>query len=231
MLNTACLVLKEKKMPAELKIPVGLVCLSALLAVGLVNVTSLEAQASPTEAPPKPSAEIYLGNSYRYYQLGRYADSIDAARAALKQRKDYAAAWNNIAASYNAMGLFEDGERAAEEAVRLQPGDELAQNNLAWAKLNLASTPEGYLSRSYVYYTQGKFEESIEAAQAALNLRPDYPEAWNNIAAAYNSMSRWTEGIQAAEQAIRLRPDYTLARNNLAWAQSQLANRTNGVHK
>ena len=59
------------------------------------------------------------------------------------------------------------------------------------------------------------------AAREALKLRPDYSDAWNNIAAAYNSESKWDEGISAAAQAVRLRPDNQLARNNLAWAVQQ----------
>ena len=217
-------------MPAQLKIPARLprvigavisAVISAWLTIGVADVTRLDAQTAATE--PQPSAEGYLASSYRYFQSGRFSDSIDAARAALKLRADYASAWNNIAAAYNAMGLFEDGLRAAEEAVRLQPDDGLAKNNLAWAKINLPSTAEGYLTQSFKYYREGKFEESIQAAQGALSLRPGYADAWNNIAAANNSMSRWIQGIQAAEEAIRLKPDNQLARNNLVWAQLQVA--------
>ena len=57
-------------------------------------------------------------------------------------------------------------------------------------------------------------------AKKALALKPDYAEAYNNLAAGYNSMQMWDEGIQAATQAVRLKPDYQLARNNLLWAQS-----------
>jgi tetratricopeptide (TPR) repeat protein len=55
----------------------------------------------------------------------------------------------------------------------------------------------------------------------ALQRKPDFAEAYNNIAAAYNSMNRWEDGIHAAQEAIRLKPDFQLAKNNLAWAVSQ----------
>ena len=35
-------------------------------------------------------------------------------------------------------------------------------------------------------------------------IKPDYPEAWNNIAASYNSLSDWDNGIAACEQALRM---------------------------
>jgi tetratricopeptide (TPR) repeat protein len=54
-----------------------------------------------------------------------------------------------------------------------------------------------------------------------LQLRPNYAEAYNNIAAGYQAMGRWDEAIAAAQEAIRLKPDFQLARNNLAYASSQ----------
>lgn len=208
----------------------GIICpLSACLLFGIAVVSRLAAQTPATPEQPRPSAESYFDQSLRYYRLGRFADSIDAARKALTMRWNYPAAWNNIAASYNALSLWDDGARAAQEALRLQPDNELAENNLAWAKLNQESTPESWLTRSLLYYQQGKFEESIDAARTALSLRSGYAEAWNNISAAYNSMSRWDDGIRAAQEALRLKPDYQLAKNNLAWAQAQQEKRKSGV--
>jgi tetratricopeptide (TPR) repeat protein len=54
-----------------------------------------------------------------------------------------------------------------------------------------------------------------------MQLRPNFPEAYNNIAAANNAMGRWDEGIRAANEALRLNPNYVLARNNLQWALQQ----------
>ena len=195
-----------------------------LILAATAGVVGISAQTPSPAVPAKPSAEVDLGNSYRYYQLGRYADSIEAARAALKQRRDYAPAWNNIAAGYIGLGLWDDAITAAEMSLRLQPKDnELAQNNLAWAKLNLETTPESYVSRSLRYFQLAKYEQAIEAAQEALRLRPDYAEAWNNIAASDNCLSRFADAIQAAEHAVKLKPDFELAKNNLALARAEQA--------
>ena len=51
--------------------------------------------------------------------------------------------------------------------------------------------------------------------------RPNYPEAYNNIAADYEDLHQWDPAIEAAKQALKLRPDFQLAKNNLAWSESQ----------
>jgi tetratricopeptide (TPR) repeat protein len=199
-----------------------MVCgLNILFIVGIGNAPPLAAQAPTADSRPRPTAESYLDQSLRYYQAGRFGDSVAAARAALKLRPDYPVAWNNIAAAYNAVGFWEDGISAAQEALRLQPDYDLAKNNLAWAKLNQYPTPENFLTQSLLYYREGKFNDCIRAARMAVSLRPLYAEAWNNIATAYNAMSSWDDGIKAAEEAVRLKPDFQLARNNLAWARAQ----------
>jgi len=55
----------------------------------------------------------------------------------------------------------------------------------------------------------------------ALQLRPNYPEAYNNIAAAYEDLHLWDQAIDAAQAALRLKPDYQLAKNNLAYSLAQ----------
>jgi tetratricopeptide (TPR) repeat protein len=83
-------------------------------------------------SPPK-SPEDWVSQSLTLYQQGKYNDSIQAAREALKLRPNYAIAWNNIAAGYNQMGKWDDGINAAQEAIRLDPTFQIAKNNLAWA--------------------------------------------------------------------------------------------------
>jgi tetratricopeptide (TPR) repeat protein len=78
-----------------------------------------------------------------------------------------------------------------------------------------------WLNLSRILYSEGKYLESIGAAQTALHLQPDYPEAYNNIGAAYAAMRLWDPAIQADRQAVRLQPGLQLARNNLAWALQQ----------
>lgn len=82
-------------------------------------------------------------------------------------------------------------------------------------------TPENYLNLSLRYHESRQFEKSIEAAQEALKLKPDYALAYNNICAAYNELRMWDKGIEACEQALKIDPSFQLAKNNLNWALTQ----------
>jgi tetratricopeptide (TPR) repeat protein len=81
-----------------------------------------------------PTAEGYLNQSLVLYQAGKRAESIAAAREAVKLRPDYAEAWNNIMAGYNSLSDWDQAIAAGEKAVSLDPSNQLARNNPAWGK-------------------------------------------------------------------------------------------------
>jgi protein O-mannosyl-transferase len=88
---------------------------------------------------PAPEAirltpEAYLNQSLAFYRAGKYAECIDAARKALALRPGFADAWNNIAAAYNAQSRWDEGIQAGGKAVQLDPKNQLAKNNLGWAR-------------------------------------------------------------------------------------------------
>ena len=67
----------------------------------------------------KPTADTYLNQSLVFYQQRKFDESIGAARQALELKPDSWEAWNNIAASYNSLAKWDDGIKAAQQAVRL----------------------------------------------------------------------------------------------------------------
>jgi tetratricopeptide (TPR) repeat protein len=96
-----------------------------------------------------------------------------------------------------------------------------AQVSSAAAQNYAALTADQWLNLSRALYQEGKYLESIGAAETALHLKPDYGLAYNNIGAAYAALRLWDQAIQADQQAVHLEPALQLARNNLAWAVMQ----------
>jgi tetratricopeptide (TPR) repeat protein len=114
-----------------------------------------------------------------------------------------------------------------QRALELSPTDLTARDLLARANAQVVNqpapqTPEYYLDLSLQFYGEDRYVESIVASRRALDLRPGYAEAWNNIGAAYNKLGRYEEAAAACEQALRYKPDFELARNNLQYAREKL---------
>jgi tetratricopeptide (TPR) repeat protein len=121
-------------------------------------------------------------------------------------------------------------------ALELSPGHNQAKTLLA--SLTISSeellkqaeenairlnTPEAYLELSLKYYNHGHYDFCIKACNRALNLRPEYAEAYNNICSAYNKLKLFEKAIEACEKSVEINPDYALAKGNLNWAKQQLA--------
>jgi len=129
--------------------------------------------------------------------------------------------------TYAMAGRTDEAKALAQETLKLVPGDARTIEYLSGrAAPTLPNAPpaqsaEGLLNTSLTLYQARDFQGSIEAARKALALKPDYAEAYNNIAASYASLGKWDDAIQAAQEALRLKPDFPLARNNLAWAQRE----------
>ncbi|PZR72976.1 MAG: hypothetical protein DLM73_11760 [Chthoniobacterales bacterium] len=122
----------------------------------------------------------------------------------------------------------EEARAFLQSALELSPTDLFARDLLTKAEGQAVNqpakrTPESYLDLSLQLYREERYVESIVASRLALDLRPAYAEAWNNIGAAYNNLGRYEEAAAACEQALRYKPDFELARNNLSFARQKMA--------
>jgi tetratricopeptide (TPR) repeat protein len=177
--------------------------------------------------PVTRNANDWINASLYQYQSGNYALALAYAGNALALDPNSAIAHNNRGAAY--AGLQQWSLAVAEErrALQIDPGFRLASNNLALYENRSSEaasgkmTAEEWINLSLEDNQAGQYEKSIQDARAALQLRPGYAEAYNNIAAGYASLKKWDEAIAAAEAALRYKPDYPLARNNLTWALEQ----------
>ncbi|MDR3726020.1 MAG: tetratricopeptide repeat protein [Terracidiphilus sp.] len=199
---------------------------TAELALG-IDPTDSAAKAMLSQ-PLTRNADTWINVSLVQFRGGHYETCIEAAKQALKLNPHSELAYNNIGAGYAGLKKWDLAIENEREALRIKPDFVLARNNLA-AYTNAKAgktlptaivTAEDWLNASLRDNQAGQYQRSIDDAHAALRLRPNYAEAYNNIAAGYASMGKWDEAITAAQQALRIKPDYQLARNNLAWALS-----------
>jgi len=170
-----------------------------------------------------PSPEKYLQLSLDYYLDARFEKSIAAAQQAIKLKPNYPPAYNNIGSDYMALQQFDKAEEALNAALKIQPDYTLAKNNLALAQRHISAvdfpiappTPEQYVNESLTYYNKRMYEFCIAACESALEQRPDYDLAYNNLCAAYNALHQWDNAIKVGEKGMQLNPQNQLLHNNL----------------
>jgi tetratricopeptide (TPR) repeat protein len=181
-------------------------------------------------------------DSYVFYarwlkQVGRVTDAKQAAEKALQLNPYSLMALNILMGCYNALGMWDKLEGAANQYLALAPGDTAALTFLEAGKTHspvletgapvtksqtTTLTAANYLDQSLAYYNQQNYEKCIEACKEAIKLKPDYADAYSNMGAAYNQLKQWDKGIDACQKALKIDPNHKLAKGNLAWAQSQL---------
>lgn len=122
-----------------------------------------------------------------------------------------------------AIGAYSDYRRFDRMFVRNGLGDlsiklvlDRADMTAAEKRVKRAPTAENYLNLCWLYDQNWRYQDSIAACQKALQLRPDYAEAYNGLAIAYINLEMWEEAIEAAQRALEINPGLAPARDNLA---------------
>jgi Tfp pilus assembly protein PilF len=185
--------------------------------------------------------DLYIDQSYYYYGSFLYSQKrYDEAKLMLK---------NSIMANpaykfprllllmiYNETEDWDNLKALAEETLTYLPNDpqclsyiDAAKNKKSKIDIALETatknpTAENYLNLSLFYYNAGKYDQCIEACKKAIQLKPDYALAYNNMCSAYNALKIFDKAIEAGKKAVSLQPDFELAKNNLKFAISQKNN-------
>jgi tetratricopeptide (TPR) repeat protein len=102
----------------------------------------------------------------------------------------------------------ESAEASIKKAIALDPGHAEARTLLGWIDSEI----------------RGDFDAAIREYQRVVELRPDVPEAYNNLGVAQKRKGALEQAADSFNQALRRRPDYSAALSNRGWvlaAQNQ----------
>ncbi len=139
---------------------------------------------SPDKTRPRNNVAVEL------IQLGRYEEAISELKALLLADPKSPEALNNLATIYTIQGKYDDALRYLLDAIkacnepRFIPTKASAENNIGVLLVKKGSTPEGVPPRREAY------EEAIIHFKEALNLKPDFPQATENLTAIEKVLSR-----------------------------------------
>ena len=130
--------------------------------------------------------------------LSRLYQAEKCFRKASQLNPDFPGAHNNLGATLQIQGKFDEAIVAYTMAISIKPDYFEAYYNLGNTRAD-----------------QSKFDEAITAYKNALAIKPDYHEAYNNIGISLHAQGKLNEAIAAYENALVIKPDYHEAYNNL----------------
>jgi formylglycine-generating enzyme required for sulfatase activity len=179
------------------------------------------------------------------YKKAQYEDAIRYFKQVVNlnpKATTLAAAQFYLGDSYSELGRPTEAVVAYQEALRLNPRDDVALNNLGVAYNELGKYNEAledykqalsvkadiavaHYNVGVAYYNLKQYREAAEAYQRALHLQPDFAElAYNNLGLTYQNMERYEDAIESYRQAIRLKPDFAEVYFNLGRAYNKMGN-------
>ena len=90
--------------------------------------------------------------------------------------------------------------------------------------LNIRKDKEAtdYLTGGLAKYNRGDYQGAVSDFDAALQINPDYAEAYNNRGRAKTALGQYQQAIADYEMALQINPDYAEAYNNRGRAKTAL---------
>jgi tetratricopeptide (TPR) repeat protein len=85
-----------------------------------------------------------------------------------------------------------------------------------------APTAEQEYARGLVARSAKDWPAAVGAFKRAVDLRPAYPEAWNELGYALRNQGRYADSLAAYDEALRLRPNFPEALEYLGEAYVKL---------
>ena len=70
-----------------------------------------------------------------------------------------------------------------------------------------------------IAYQAGKLDEAVSRYRRALELKPKYIEAYNNLGAAFKDQGKLDEAVACYRRALELKPDFAEVHSNLVYTR------------
>jgi tetratricopeptide (TPR) repeat protein len=146
----------------------------------------------PTTSDP---AAVSYDQGVAHFKEGRYREAIEAFKAAVAARPDYAEAYCDMGSAYDALGQYADAVAAYKKALAIRP--------------NYA---EAYYNLGLAHFTQNNYGEAIQAFESAVAAKPDYAKAYCKLGAAHAARGERDLAITVYRKAADLEPNGDVGR-------------------
>jgi type IV pilus biogenesis/stability protein PilW len=196
---------------------------------------AMQELAKASELDPE-NAEVDMALGLVYQARGDMSKAEEHLRRAIDKKPDYAEARNNL-------GIVLAGRKAWDEAIRefdaaganvMYSTPERAYFNLgeAYRAKGDPANAEGayrralranelyapaYISLSYVYGGQGKWDDAASILTRCVEILPDYAPAWMELGRAWLRLSRPAEALKAFNKVLAVSSDPEMRKQAAAY--------------
>lgn len=165
----------------------------------IVSGTAKESQAFLENSPN--SAEAYNQRGVAYRMQGNQNDAIICFTKAIEINPQYAEAYLNRGLSYASSELKKYDQALSDfnKSIELNPNDNFF----------------AYLSRGFIYYDKGNYDQVISDLGYVIEMRSDSADAYYKRGLAYAQKGNYDDAISDLNKVITLNPQYVDAYYNL----------------
>jgi tetratricopeptide (TPR) repeat protein len=183
--------------------------------------------------PRNPDARLLLGSVLM--EAGQQDESIAQLREAVRLLPQSAEAHNALGEAFNTFGKPVDARPEFERAIQLDPRHAQAQANLGEVLIQLGQAQSaaphldqairlfgGKPDAAYPHYLRAKiYTEERDPAKAAselqqaVEIRPDFAEAWSDLGSSRKSLADDDGALAAFRRAVALNPEDAVAQYRL----------------
>lgn len=155
------------------------------------------------------SYEIFYKYVNLLVQAGQNENAIELGVNARLPQMDYDPdIWSNIGAAYQNIGDFDMARQAYEQALRIDERNPIAHYRLGYLYFTLALKNKDAHS----------FRECLERYKTAIEIDPEYADAYVGLGNAYLQTNNLEGGIYCLEKALEIQPDQGPVVYNLGMA-------------
>ena len=192
------------------------------------------------QRPQNGRAWVWLGSSY--FKAGRFDSAVACFERAIELLPTYSwvrgMAFANLGNVRFAQGRYRDAITHLSEALRLNPNDADAHNNLARALRKVGDREQAmvhfrtairlkpdyalaHYNMSLLLTDLGDFDEALRELQTARRLLPDRAEILFKLGVLLNNRGLYSEACANFTEAVRLKPDFEEALQYLRFCEEK----------
>ena len=156
--------------------------------------------------------EQKVGLASQLKQQGRLAESVRLLEDIIKERKDFAKAYDQLFEIYRSQGLIDDALQVLERAFVANP-----DNFLFIAGYGVALVKNG------------RYQKGVEILEKSLSLFDQDAEVWNSLGVAYQKMGDFEKAGEDFGRALALAPDDAIFNDNVGTFYVTMAVKTKNL--